>query len=400
MTATDFGLRFSYRGLPYKLVSGPTFRCNRRGTTAQEKYIVRLGWPNDEPPLLYPASESAGRPGVYPRDLINEFFRMPHSDVGAEAHITQAQALKIISRTRPSWLLPAVADGYRISNFGSHMMPGTETGWYGNHDDSHRASHISHAFGELRVASIHMEPINSDRPGDPWRYDYLWNDENALETSREWNETYESYYMVTVDYDSNANEFEYEANSSGRFLSLSPTKTRTSDLDVYGEGDWTLKKSQVTDQDRAPVKKLRTSTEHVLRFQSVINPNLREMTAALGKINSEPIPLFNNAPKNTVLFVGFSADRLRNLDRATTLLLEWPRYSMELHFQQMMTEEDDNIYGHNFVYYPKIGRWVYVTRGTENNPIYQRYDFWRELRHFPGVEWFVDSQESTMIPET
>jgi hypothetical protein len=163
-------------------------------------------------------------------------------------------------------------------------------------------------------------------------------------------------------------------------------------LDVNETTSWTVDQADVNENQQMQNMQLRQVTEHTLRWPRLFAPRFKEINKQLGKLNETPFKLLDNAPENTVLFMGYSANRIEqaynpdiDFEDLGPSHFEIPLYDFSLHFSQLMTEEDDNIYGWNFVYSPTHEKYIYVTSGETNNPAYQRYDFNAAINRFPYV---------------
>jgi hypothetical protein len=111
-------------------------------------------------------------------------------------------------------------------------------------------------------------------------------------------------------------------------------------------------------------------------YRSVIRPRLK---AAIGRVNSVTMPLFGNAPPETILFVGFSSSvgyTWRSpADQFVQLNLKFLEKNVGL---DERTGAPANSYiGHNHFWQPGVG-WaklkVRLKPGSDPQPVYPEYD--------------------------
>lgn len=90
----------------------------------------------------------------------------------------------------------------------------------------------------------------------------------------------------------------------------------------------------------------------------------------LGKVNDDDVPIFSNAPKGTILFVGYSLKKSYSWRSGVTY--QSP-FDLNMKFQEKRIVDSDNIVrGHNDFWRPGYG-WRYLTH-KNGDPIYRYAD--------------------------
>ena len=162
----------------------------------------------------------------------------------------------------------------------------------------------------LECKSVDVAEFTSGRPIDPFGAGV------SLYTPDEYAATFEPYLQVTVMYGpSPANDQTRDPNDPTTFLEISCSESGeflSSEINQDGDLMWIDQNgsSEEPDDDDKEVSRTVTSivSEWTLKwpqipyefFMDEIKPRL---TKAKGKVNSEPLPLFGDAPADTILFL-------------------------------------------------------------------------------------------------
>lgn len=97
---------------------------------------------------------------------------------------------------------------------------------------------------------------------------------------------------------------------------------------------------------------------------------LSRMRAALGRVNSAAMPIFANAPRGTILFIGYSVKRTYSWRSGVTY--QSP-YNINMKFQEKrVADGSGTVRGHNDFWKPGVG-WRWLTH-KNGDPIYKFYD--------------------------
>lgn len=177
-------------------------------------------------------------------------------------------------------------------------------------------------FG-LLTKEVSAEPFPGDRPMDPF---FVADDSNPP--------TFAPLTKVTIAYEVKANSAEsdetdpesflvHSITAGGEYLTIPPdtvqSKDKAAPADRDGDGHPDTSNPdgspiEIKDEPAADLKKLNVpitkivpTIEHSLEWSKCPVPPWGHLRYAMGKVNSDQIPLFFNAPAETVLFLGFSA---------------------------------------------------------------------------------------------
>lgn len=235
----------------------------------------------------------------------------------------------------------------------------------------------------LITMKVNGEPFSGTKPGDPFA-----NDSGSLA------ETYDELYRVSIDYetakeseDEDRDEqkpetfLEHSFNAGAEFITMPARNTDVAEGDVDNTGaepgtpSFYLNNKEVNKDHRLDIKKLVPTIERTLKWPLAINPDFDAIFSRLGKINQNKIPIFNDAPPETVLFTGISGQQKYIWENATVRAQPW---SLDFHFsQRQINEGNGKTYGWNHVYHPDKSEWVAVLIGPEDDrrALYDRTDF-------------------------
>jgi hypothetical protein len=123
----------------------------------------------------------------------------------------------------------------------------------------------------------------------------------------------------------------------------------------------------------APITKIIPTLEHSLDWEYVIDPPWTDIRLQLGTVNDAAIPLFNNAPIETVLFMSLSGEQNWTTAGAKPWSLSY-KFSERNIFQ----EEGDNPATWNHVYNPSTNKFERIKRkdpAGEEVDMYAKSDF-------------------------
>lgn len=210
----------------------------------------------------------------------------------------------------------------------------------------------------LVTKQVSFEPFTGSLPGDPFNYD-----EDAPEG------TYDELYRVTIQYetsfDSESSEedpddpetfLEHSVTVGGEALLIPPQKLKASSADVKDQQGGT---GSPVKSPQLPIVKQIPTIEHILKWKYCLAPNWDRIILALGKVNDKTEPLFFNANKECVMFMGVSGSRQYLWNGRTTRIAPW---NLDFRFTHREIEEDGKVYGHNHVYIPETGTWKKIFR--------------------------------------
>lgn len=178
----------------------------------------------------------------------------------------------------------------------------------------------------LVTRELDAEPFDQSKPGDP----LLTDDSEA-------SGTYSPFYVVTINYSTREQEDEeededdletiltHDIQAGAEFIIIPPDNLSSADEgdepdddqdgevratgedgEPYVPGGGDAAKNPVK-KTNVPISKILPTIEHTLTWTRCPNPPWGQMRNALGKLNSDRLPIFFNAPAGTVLFLGFSA---------------------------------------------------------------------------------------------
>ena len=227
------------------------------------------------------------------------------------------------------------------------------------------------------TTGINAVPLSSDKPGDP-----LGVDEDAEDG------TYNDTYKVTITYET-LKEFDNDPNDpesfleisltgGGQFISVPPGKMEIEANDV---NDLAMTSSTANgdppaggvlppepNRDRVvPILKVVPTLEWQLKWKHAINPNWDVIIANLGRVNNDSIPLFRNPPKETLLYMGFSASQSYLWNGSRASVQPW---TINYKFSQRLVTKGTHVIGWQHVYSPHKGIWVKV-RAPDGGRLYE-----------------------------
>lgn len=283
-------------GIPYKLVSGPTFTANEDGASAREMYLMR-------------------------GTDIEDFF--------VES------------------LPPPLIFGGLVVKLPRRALPGSSL---------------------FFTSSISFEPHTGETPGDP-----LEADAGAVVG------TYDRDYLATIDYeltladddDEDPNDpetfLEHSVQAAGEFLNLPTSNLTSQNTDAEGGGDGAETPFRPSDV----VSKVVANLEHTLSWKHVINPDWRTIIRALGKVNNAALPIFFDAPDETVLFVGVSGRQEYLWNGRSSRVKPW---SLDFKFHHKEIEDDGRIWSWQHAWQGTQQGWGKVLR-PGGRDLYETTDF-------------------------
>ncbi len=96
---------------------------------------------------------------------------------------------------------------------------------------------------------------------------------------------------------------------------------------------------------------------------------ISRIRAALGKVNSGPTSLFQNAPAETILFTGYSIDQQITWQRQVGV--QYPPLKVEFTFQEKgFYDASGTLVTHNHLLRPTDGKYLRLLTGTGQLPLY------------------------------
>jgi hypothetical protein len=283
---------------------------------------------------------------------------------------------------------------------------------------------------QLLLDSMSGRPFNPDLPGDPFKlsnedtrtghqHEAFDNDPENKSTFGDFTNasapdgTYSDFYELTLNYSSqfqsNDNQedpnkpetfLEVTKNAGGQFLSIPPVNTSTNEGAVPtspGETGGTVTKADgssaseedipnETNQDQNQGITFTIPTiEWTMNWPRVLNPRFDVINRMIGSVNASFMPVFDNAPIETVLFAGYTAKRnYLWVGFGNTL----QPYSLSFKFSQRMiqrsnsdistfatvNQDDVRVFGWNHQFSPTKGEWVRIIMANGKS-LFDRQEF-------------------------
>ncbi len=196
----------------------------------------------------------------------------------------------------------------------------------------------------LQAFRIHWKGHIDGKPVDP-----LGIDRNPPEG------TYQDVCEVTVRFQTlDANQDEPDPNNPETFLDISCSGAGEFIHTTAPDGEWTEEEGgEETPGDGEPNELMSTAvsimvpeTEWNVSWPRVpvqhwVGALKSKLRAALGKVNSRNMPIFFDAPPETILFLGYS------MSRQYTWREQQPPFKLDLKFLEKHVSGDGGVYGHN-----------------------------------------------------
>ena len=204
----------------------------------------------------------------------------------------------------------------------------------------------------LVTKKVSAEPFPTGLPGDP-----LLAYMPAVVGSK-YLETFAQFVKVTISYgtgkanENNNNDaidiLEVTANGTGEYLCI-PSR-----------GDMKWDGGDVLRDLNLPIVKVLPQVEWSIKFPRVafsyLPTALSYCRSVLGKVNSSPLAIVQNAPAETVLFTGFS------IHRKYTWRDKKPFADIDIKLLEKLIPQSGGTVGHNHFYRPDKGRWEKIKR--------------------------------------
>lgn len=240
--------------------------------------------------------------------------------------------------------------------------------------------------GYLKAEKIESTPLNKEQPIDPFD-----TDERSASS-----DAYGLYVLVTVDYGTNfESQWNHQRVSNRPHEILEPSLSVTVEmLSVFpnkqihagsAEGTATAVKDL-----HMPIVQVIPIVERSFRWSWALNPDFAGIYSQLGTVNrSPPLTFIEDAPEETVLFLGMTGKQEYRHNGGRGLIMPWV---LEYKFAQRILkvtsgEGDDAVkttVTWNHVYNPDKGKFERVFRvdATSGNksPLYATSDFLRLFR--------------------
>ena len=232
------------------------------------------------------------------------------------------------------------------------------------------------SYGKIYGTNLYAQRIRwkghvDGKPVDPFGVDPSAPDD-----------TYQKVCSVTVDYRTMNDQTQSDPANPETFLEISCT----------GGGHF------ITTDAPGAVWKLNETTVEPVAADRVVGPNvpmgmsvpttdwdlswprvpytywssflIAKVRAALGRTNLTAMPIFANAPKGTILFVGYSIKR--SYSWRSGVASQSP-FNLNLKFQEKrVVDEAGTVRGHNDFWKPGVG-WRYLTH-KDGTPVYSYHD--------------------------
>lgn len=224
---------------------------------------------------------------------------------------------------------------------------------------------------ESAIAGLTIDPFGTDPNAPAGTYSPLAKLTVKFETSVQ-NEENEP------DENNPETFLERSLDAGVQYLTIPPEKTEIAlandESDFFANED-----------EELGVFKIIPTIEHILKWKWALRPAWTTIYAALGKVNSNVIPLFNYAPAEHVLFAGFSGQQNYKMFRTRSKQpsVRTDPWSLDFKFSQRTINEGSNQFGWNHMYAPKKGQWVKLRRKDTDEFLYQTTDFRNLFRAGP-----------------
>lgn len=235
----------------------------------------------------------------------------------------------------------------------------------------------------ITTKTITLRPWQGDAfPGDPFEVD------RADLGNTAWQRTYAMYYEATITYettpfggdddDATPNEqepesfLEHSVSVGGQLIATQTAKVKIKEQTLsqnpgYPDLDPTYvvpEADRVENKDPLlPTTRLIPGIEHNLKWRYCLRPAWSVIRASLGVLNDRALPLFFNAPAETIMFTGLSGSQqylwTGQFTRNSIRVRPW---NMDFKFSERYIIEAGEEYGWNHVYSPLKGKWVRLVR--------------------------------------
>lgn len=221
----------------------------------------------------------------------------------------------------------------------------------------------------LVTRQVNFEPWPPDVPCDPWS-----NDSRAAAG------TYTQFLKVTISYETADHDDEEEdeqqpetyleisADTAGEFLVLpqrasskwKPPEPGTPEY--YAQGN-PPSKGPENDDVNVPVTQLVPQTQWNVRWPRIARSFVRTLVkrgrSMIGNVNSKPMRILQDAPPETVLFLGFG---FRQTYTWSAREADQQPVEFDFKFLEKQIRVGDAVFGHNHFYRPSKGTWEKLMR--------------------------------------
>ena len=221
--------------------------------------------------------------------------------------------------------------------------------------------------------TINARPHTGDKAADPFGVD------SGAPTDQ-----YDREMVVDISYEVNM-ESGTERDESNPVTFLEHSIQAGGETEAYGPNKMQVTTGTVLSRPNAagwvtvadrklPNTKTIPTVEHQLRWDYVLSPPWATIYSYLGTVNNATFAFFNNALRETVLFMGISGTQKYLWNGASAIVQPW---SLDYRFSQRYIVENGNTYGWNHVYVPQKNEWMFVRRGAAANAnlLYEENDF-------------------------
>lgn len=195
-------------------------------------------------------------------------------------------------------------------------------------------------------------------------------------------DTYQKVCQVTIDFKTMNDQEQSDPSNPETFLEVSCTGGGHFISTGATGGIWKLNETTVEPDVAArivgpdvPLTMSVPTTDWDLSWPRVPyaywnNFLIAKLRAALGRVNSAAMPLFANAPKGTILFVGYSLKK--NYSWRSGVGIQSP-FNLNMKFQEKrVVDEAGTVRGHNDFWKPGVG-WRYLTH-KDGTPVYRYHN--------------------------
>lgn len=222
----------------------------------------------------------------------------------------------------------------------------------------------------LTVKSLEFRPMKADMPQDPFeifgdigrRNDYMFVDLEYETTPYDEEDP--------PDEDDPTTFLEVGFDTTAEFLKV--PVTRTNFITKESESRWGTPQTgrernprDINNDNEIPATIVIPTTTYMVNWKLALNPNFVLFRSLIGRLNQLVDPLFFNAPKETILFAGYSGKRSFLWNGRTTTVTPW---DLTFKFVGKHVEGDAGtvveaaVAGWNHVYRPSTGKWERIRK--------------------------------------
>ena len=250
----------------------------------------------------------------------------------------------------------------------------------------------------LRTKSMDFEPLKQDLPQDPFGifgefgYDndfmrvtikYQTNKIDEEEGDQE-----DPITFLEMGFDTTADILKIPCTRTN-FIGRKSSSGSTGGSQGSGNGETGSENTdeEVNVDNDIPATVVVPTTTYTLNWKFALNPNFNLFRSLIGRVNQMTDPLFFNAPKETILFTGFSGKRSFLWDGENTTVTPWD-LNMKFvgkHIEYSKGVLGASVGGWNHVYRPSTGKFERI-RKADGSFLYQSTSTWSQMFRSGGLD--------------